>query len=37
MKNETLSLSAVGQSLISWKDWFLTRRQGQGKPFFKKL
>jgi len=32
MKVETLSLSTVGQSLISWQDWCFTCRQGKGKP-----
>jgi len=31
MKVETLSLWTAGRSLLSWKDWFFTRRQGKGK------
>jgi len=32
MKAETLSLQTVGQSLISWQDWYFTRQQGKRKP-----
>ena len=37
MKVEMLSLLTPGRSLIPWKDWFSTRRQGKGKLLMKTL
>jgi len=36
MKVETLSLSTVGQSLISWQDWFLLAGKAKGNRWWKR-
>jgi len=36
MKVKTLSLWTEGRSVISWKDWSFTRRQGKGNHWWKR-